>query len=450
MIGCLQISRLTKREKSMSEEKSDIKTIGLWGLVFTITGFVVGVSIFILPAELIGISGPAVLLAYAIAGGMAVVTCFATAQLGTLMPAEGGTFIAISRLLSPFLGFIAVWVLLWSVVLVNSFIGYGFANYIVYFLPGLDKTLAAASIILLFGLINIVGSSLVVKVQGAMVIFFLIMLSIFIIAGLPRFEVENLSPFMPNGAMSVFMAASIGYFSFAGFISIIEFGGEIKKPSRTIPLGLAISFVLVLGSYGGVSLILSGIDTGVPFAEMETPVLEVATNFLPEWIIIALVISIIAAAATTVNGLILGYSRDILVIAEAKIFPTFLAQKTKKFNTPANAIIAYTLLSVLVVLLGSGVEQYALVAVIGLLLQQLFIAVSLFRVPRVMKQEYNEAEFKLPRPVIIIVSLLLFLISAAFIIMHIFNNPIIGVLILGVLTLGSLIYLISKKVGFND
>lgn len=434
----------------MFEEKRDIKTIGLWGLVFTITGFVVGVSIFILPAELIVISGPAVLLAYAIAGGMAVITCFATAQLGTLMPAEGGTFIAISRLLSPFLGFIAVWVLLWSVVLVTSFIGYGFANYIVYFLPGLDKTIAAASIILLFGLINIIGSSLVVKVQGAMVIFFLIMLSIFIIAGLPRFEFENLTPFMPNGAMSVFMAASIGYFSFAGFISLLEFGGEIKNPSKTIPWGLAISFVLVLGSYGGVSLILSSINIGVPIAEMDTPVIEVATHFLPEWIIVALVISIIAAAATTVNGLILGYSRDILVIAEAKILPIFLSQKNKRFNTPTNAIIAYTLLSVLVVLLGSGVEQYALVAVIGLLLQQLFIAVSLFRVPKIMKEEYEQAEFKLSRSVINIVSVLLFLISAAFIIMHIFNNPIIGLLIIGVLTLGSLIYLISNKVKVND
>lgn len=66
------------------------KTIGLWGIVFTVTGFVVGISIFILPAELFELAGPAVLLAYAISGSMAVVTCFATAQIGTLMPTEGG------------------------------------------------------------------------------------------------------------------------------------------------------------------------------------------------------------------------------------------------------------------------------------------------------------------------------------------------------------------------
>ncbi|MDG1708801.1 MAG: amino acid permease, partial [Emcibacteraceae bacterium] len=282
------------------------KTIGLWGIIFTITGFVVGVSIFILPAELIDIAGPAVLLAYAIAGGMAIVTCFAVAQIGTLLPAEGGTFVAISRLISPFYGFLAVWVLLCAVVMVNSFIGYGFANYIVYFIPGLDKTFAAVMIILLFGLVNIFGSSLVVKVQGVMVIFFLIMLTIFIVMGFPEFEVKNLTPFMPNGMSSVLMAATIGYFSFAGFVSLLEFGGEIKNPSRNIPLGLLGSFIVVIGSYGGVSLILSGIDTGVPFSQMETPVLEVASTFIPGWLMGALVISIIAAAATTVNGLILG------------------------------------------------------------------------------------------------------------------------------------------------
>ncbi|MBT5187523.1 MAG: amino acid permease, partial [Kordiimonadaceae bacterium] len=163
----------------MSYDLPEDKKIGLWGIVFTVTGFVVGISIFILPAELFEIAGPAVLLAYAISGAMAVVTCFATAQIGTLMPAEGGTYVALSRLLSPFYGFLAVWVLLAAVVLVNAFVGYGFADYIVYFFPGLNKTAAAAGIVLFFGLVNILGSDLVVKFQGVMVIMFLIMLSIF-------------------------------------------------------------------------------------------------------------------------------------------------------------------------------------------------------------------------------------------------------------------------------
>jgi basic amino acid/polyamine antiporter, APA family len=429
----------------MSQNISDDKTIGLWGIVFTITGFVVGVSIFILPAELIDITGPSVLLAYAISGAMAIITCFATAQIGTLMPAEGGTFVAISRLLSPFYGFLAVWVLLCAVVLVNAFVGYGFADYIVYFFPGLNKTLAAASVVMFFGLVNIYGSTLVVKFQTALVIFFLIMLSIFIITGLPHFEVRNLTPFMPNGVGAVFNAAVLGYFSFAGFISLLEFGGEIKKPTVNIPLGLGISFLIVLVSYGGVSLILSGIKTEGGFQGMTTPVLDVAMTFFPPWLISALVISIIAAAATTVNGLILGYSRDIFVIAQAKLLPEFLAKRSKQFKTPSSSIIAYTLLSVAAILTGSDIEDYALVAVMGLLLQQLFIAVSLYKVPSKMAAEYEGAEFKLPRKVLKTISVLLFLISGGFIIMMVSREPLFGLIIIAVLSVGSLFYMIAKK-----
>ena len=198
--------------------EAQIKTIGLWGIVFTIVGFVVGISIFILPAELIIIAGPGVILAYAVAGAMAVVSCFATAQIGTLMPAEGGTFIALSKLLSPFMGFLAVWVLLAAVVLVNAFVSYGFADYLVYFIPGLDKTLVAVCVLIFFGLVNVLGSTLVVKFQSIMVIILIIMLSIFILSGVPYFEADNLSPFMPRGLPSVFQAATLGYFSFAGFI----------------------------------------------------------------------------------------------------------------------------------------------------------------------------------------------------------------------------------------
>lgn len=431
----------------MSSDVSDIKTIGLWGIVFTIIGFVVGVSIFILPAQLIDISGPAVLLAYGVAGAMAVVTCFATAQIGTLMPAEGGTYVAISKLMSPFFGFLAVFVLLCAVVLVNSFVGYGFADYIVYFFPGLDKMTAAAGVVLFFGFVNIFGSDLVVKFQTTMVVIFLIMLSIFILAGLPHIEFQNLTPFMPNGIGSVFEAAALGYFSFAGFITLLEFGGEIKKPSVNIPLGLAISFIIVMASYGGVSLVLSGIDTSEGFAGMVTPVLEVARNFLPDWMMSALVISILAAAATTINGLILGYSRDIFVVAQAKVLPEILGRRSGKHQMPIYAIITYTLLSVIAILTGSDISDYALVAVMGLLIQQLFIAVSLYRLPNIMASAYEVAEFKLSVGVIKLVSVLLFVISAGFIVKMVSDAPYFGMIMLGVLSFGSLYYFVVARIG---
>lgn len=421
------------------------KKIGLWGLVFTIIGFVVGVSVFILPAELVGIAGPAVLLSYFLAGSMAAITCMATAQIGTLIPAEGGSYVAITKLVSPFFGFLAVWVILASIIMVNAFIGLGFADYLAFFFPSLNKTVSAAGIILLFGLINIVGSETVVKVQSAMVVFLLVMLGVFIISGVPHFDSANLTPFMPNGFDAVILAATIGYFSFSGFISLLEFGSEIDNPAKNIPLGLAFSFLIMVTFYGGISLILSGVDAGVDYTTAATPVLEVARVYLPEWVITVLVLSILAAAASTVNGLILGYSRDIFVMSKANLFPNILAKRSAKFDTPIYAIIAFTLFSISAVMIGSDILKYALLAVLGLLLQQAFTAVSLLRVPKVMKEKYATAELKLPKPLLYFTGVLLFLISIGFVTTNIIREPFFGIMIAGLLALGSLYYLIKKK-----
>ncbi len=426
-------------------DHANSKKIGLWGLVFTIIGFVVGVSVFILPAELVGIAGPAVLLSYFMAGSMAAITCMATAQIGTLIPAEGGSYVAITKLVSPFVGFLAVWVILASIIMVNAFIGLGFADYFAYFFPTINKTVSAVGIIVVFGLINIVGSQLVVRVQSLMVVFLLIMLGVFILSGVPHFDSSNLTPFMPNGFDAVILAATIGYFSFSGFISLLEFGSEIGKPARNIPLGLTFSFLIMVAFYGGISLILSGVDAGVDYASAVTPVIEVSRLLLPGWVVTILVLSILAAAASTVNGLILGYSRDIFVMSKDNLFPKFLSIRSSRVGTPVYAIITFTALSICAVLMGSDILEYALLAVLGLLLQQAFTAVSLLRVPKVMKEQYDEAEFKLPGPLLYFAATALFLISMGFVTTNIIREPMFGIMIVGLLAAGGLYYFIKQK-----
>lgn len=419
--------------------------MGLWGIIFSITGFVVGVSIFIVPGKLIIIAGPAVILAYAIAGGMAILNCFVAAQIGTILPAEGGSFVAITRLISPFFGFMMVWVLLVAVIVANAFLAYGFAEYFVYFTPDISKKAIALGAIVFFAIINILGSTVVVRFQGVLVVVFLLTLAIFVISGVPHFDSDNLHPFMPNGFDSVYLAATMAYFSFGGFVLLLEIGGEIKNPSRNVPLGLGISFLIVMVTYISVSLILTGTDVDVDYATAVTPVLEVAKTTLPGWLVDALVISIVAAAGTTINSLILGYSRDILVLSKAKIFPEFLSHISNRFGTPVNSILAFTILSILAVLIGTRIEDFIIITVIGLMIQQMFLSVCLVRIPSLLGKEYENAKFKLSKPVIYGVSILLFIISAMFILINIKENLVIVLFMAGILGAGILYYMLVSK-----
>ena len=85
------------------------RNIGLAGAVFTMVGYVVGASIFILPGALAADTGPAAFLAYLIAGVLAALTCVVGAELGSAVPVSGAINVTASRVLGPLFGFVGVW-----------------------------------------------------------------------------------------------------------------------------------------------------------------------------------------------------------------------------------------------------------------------------------------------------------------------------------------------------
>jgi len=67
-------------------------------------------------------------------------------------------------------------------------------------------------------------------------------------ASLGHIDNENYSPFIPNGISDTFRAAAVVFFAYIGFDSISTMAGEIKNPSKDIPLSIvsAVMFCTVL------------------------------------------------------------------------------------------------------------------------------------------------------------------------------------------------------------
>ena len=84
------------------------RSIGLWGAVSTIVGLVVGAGILILPGQLAATVGPGVFLSFLLASVPAVLACLVWAELGSVFPVSGATYVAVSRLLSPLAGLLPV------------------------------------------------------------------------------------------------------------------------------------------------------------------------------------------------------------------------------------------------------------------------------------------------------------------------------------------------------
>jgi APA family basic amino acid/polyamine antiporter len=424
------------------------RTVGVVGVVVTLVGFVIGASIFILPGVLAATAGPGVVLSYCIAGVMALFSCVVAAQVGAVFPTSGGGFVALSRLLSPFWGFTCAWFLIGGISGAIGLVAYGFADYAQLFIPMVDRVVIAVLIILALTVLNLLGIKGNVIGQGIMVAVFMAALLVFCVAGLISLDPKLLVPFMPNGLGPVLAAAVPAAFSFSGFMVVIELGGEVKNPSRTMPIGLGISFLTVLLVYVAVSISVVGL---IPWQELEgigAPVAEASSRIMPDWTIWGITLAMLAASASSINVLLLGFSRDILAVARTRALPDIFARLSSKTGVPVNGVLLIAALSLVVVAVGGSIAQLATLTVVALLLLQSALSVAALQIPNTLPDLYRNAGFRLGPFALRFFCFGLIAMSLAFLVRAVLDDPLV-VLVSAVYLMAGVVFYLFRRSALN-
>lgn len=372
--------------------------IGAFTAASMLVGMVVGVSIFILPGELAATAGPGVLLAYTIAGGVALIGCLVAAEVGAVLPVSGASFVMVSRCLSPFAGFVGLWMTLGAISMAMALLAYGFADYFALLVPGMPPKAIALGIVALLGALNVLGTRTALLSQNVFVLLMMAALLVFCILGAPHVDMANLTPFLPRGADAAVAAAVPAFFSFTGFMLIMEIGGEVKTPGRTIPVAVLAAFAVVLVTYLAVAFVVVGVEHWSRLAGVTAPVGVLAQRFMPHWGADLITATALLATLTSLNGILLGYARDILAVARAGLLPSQFARLNAR-GEPVWAMSLMTVLSLLAVIGGATVLEYATATVVAAMLLQMLLAIAVWRMPRVLAAEYEAAAFRLPRGV---------------------------------------------------
>jgi amino acid transporter len=219
------------------------RKIGLVGAVFLLIGNVIGASIFILPGSLAGVAGPAVFFAYLIALIPAFFNTLIAAQVGGILPVSAADYVFTSTVLHPMLGFLKVWAAMIGALVGGPILAYGFADYFSYLAPEANRVIVASVSVLMMMAINLLGIRSSVKLQMAMVSFFISALLILAIGGLFYIDIELLTPIAPMGWGVVISVAVPAYFSYTGFAMLLSITEEIKNPAKNIPLITFYSFI---------------------------------------------------------------------------------------------------------------------------------------------------------------------------------------------------------------
>lgn len=132
------------------------RDLGLYATVTISIGAMVGSGIFVLPGLAAEMAGPAVILAYPLAGLVVLPAALSKAETATAMPESGGTYLFIDRAMGPLPGTIAGLGAWFTLLFESAFALVGLGAYLLLFAPLPTKPVALALGVALL-VVNLVG-----------------------------------------------------------------------------------------------------------------------------------------------------------------------------------------------------------------------------------------------------------------------------------------------------
>ncbi|MBY9063044.1 amino acid permease [Sphingomonas yunnanensis] len=341
------------------EGRALAKTLSWPHLIALGVGAIVGTGIYTLTGVGAERAGPAVILAFAIAGAVCACAALAYAELATMIPAAGGAY----TFSYAALGETAAWVVGWSLILEYSLacstVAVGWSGYLVGWIQSAGVTLPTALLAGPHGggLVNLPAVAVALAVMGmlvagtresatlniVLVVVKLAALAVFIVFALPAFDPANLHPFMPYGFAAaesgghkrgVMAAAAIVFFAFYGFDAVATSAEEAKRPGRDLTIGIVGSMLVCTAIYMAVAVAAIGALPFTRLANSPEPLALVLRSLGQPLAGHLIALAAVIALPSVILVMMYGQSRIFFVMARDGLLPRGLATVSARSGAP--------------------------------------------------------------------------------------------------------------------
>lgn len=306
--------------------------------------------------EMIPISGPGLTLLMLILFPIfwALPISEMVAELGSILPSEGGAYVWAKEGLGEFWGWqVGFWGTIGTwlqqamyVVLV--------AGYMEKFIPLTPATSFAIKLlmILIFTVINLLGIKEVSQVSTILSIAVIVGFTIVAVVGLAHWQYNPIVPFIPeeSGIIdSLGGSICIAIWMYCGYETMANVAGEIEDP-QVIPKGLIIAMPIIALSYFLPTLAgLASVGQWESWAtegQHAVGYMDVLITYLGPAFGFGFMIIAILSQCSIFNAYIASGSRGFFVMADDHLFPRFMVKLSKKRKVPAVSIITMALFTV--------------------------------------------------------------------------------------------------------
>ena len=356
----------------------------------------VGIGPFItIPFLISAMHGPQALLGWLVGAVLAVCDGLVWAELGAAMPGAGGSYLYLREAYNPkrmgqMMGFLFVWMILFTAPLSAATGGVGFAEYLRYFVPSMSRpeTIAVA-----IGVVVLVTFLVYRDIKSVGRLSFWLMLVVLgsilwiILSGVFKLKYSLLTAFPPNAftvnrgfIMGLGSASLIAIYGYGGYNNVCYLGAEVKNPTKNIPRAVILSIIVVAILYFFMTVSILGVVPWQSAAVSQHVVSDFMQLIYGHWAAQVITVLILAAAFASLFALMLGMSRIPYAAAvEGQFFKPF-AKLHPKGRFPMVSIIALGALSIFFCFfdLENIIEVLMVIQVIILFLAQI-LAVTLIR-----------------------------------------------------------------------
>ncbi|NLS13406.1 amino acid permease [Vibrio sp. SM6] len=327
-------------------------SMNVWSVAALGIGSMVGAGVFALLGQIAFNVGGNAWIIFIIAGIAALFSGYAYSRMSAQFPSRGGVidFFMIGVPFSKLARSLSTLYLI-TLILTIAMVCKAFGAYSARFInesgqPFWIDVFASLSLVGLL-LVNLLGAKVVGRVETTLVGIKLIILAIFIVAGVMTLDIGKLENHPPLRANAIFSSVGLAFFAYAGFGMMANASEDIDKPSVSMPR----AFMLAIGSVMALYIILSLVVLGnVTPRELllyaDTAVAQAAKPVLGNFgFTLVLMAALFATASATMANLFsaLNVSNS---MGESHVLPKIFSPKT-----PTSSTIGFYILMIFVLLL---------------------------------------------------------------------------------------------------
>lgn len=253
------------------------RTLGPVSLILLGLGAIIGTGIFVLTGVAASqFAGPAISVAFLIAGIVAALAALAYAELASMIPLSGSAY----TYTYAGLGEIVAWVIGWDLILEYAVgamtVSVGWSGYVNGLLAqggiavpsdwangpfdGGIANLLAVGIVAIVTAVLVYGIRESAEAASALVIVKVGIIVFVVLLGFTLVQPLNYVPFFHHeaGVGGVFTAAGLVFFAFIGFDALSTTAEETRNPRRDLPIGILVSLGVATLLYILASVALTG------------------------------------------------------------------------------------------------------------------------------------------------------------------------------------------------